>query len=54
MDALELAEREQLALICMLADARKAFGLIDRDFIRLVLTIVAGGDPDDELTECDH
>ena len=54
MDALELAEREQLALICMLADAKKAFDLIDRDFIRTVLIIVAGGDPDDELTECDH
>ena len=54
MDALDMAERELLELMCMLADAKKAFDLIDRDFIRMVLIIVAGGDPDDEFAECDH
>ena len=40
--------------LILLTDAKKAFDMIDRDFIRIVLIIVAGGDPDDEITECDH
>jgi hypothetical protein len=51
LDGMHLADEYQLPMACLMADARKAYDLLGRGYLRAALLIICGHEPDDPHCE---